>query len=196
MLGSARLRSLRHLVETTLQENIPGDYIETGIWRGGACILMRAILQAHGVKDRKVYCADSFDGLPKPRADYRHDRRDRLHRFSELAVSEEQVRRNFESYDLLDDQVVFLAGWFRDTLPTLTNERFALIRLDGDMYESTADALTHLYPRLSPGGFAIIDDYGGIAACKKAVHDYLDTNALKPEIVAVDQSCIWWRKSR
>ena len=194
MIGPGRLRNLRQLVETTLRENVPGDYIETGIWRGGACILMRAVLAAHGVANRKVFCADSFSGLPAPNARFRHDRRDRLHKFSELAISEEQVRRNFESYGLLDDQVVFLKGWFRDTLPALTDERFAVIRLDGDMYESTTDALTHLYPRLTPGGFAIIDDYGGITACRKAVHDYLDANALKPEIVAVDQSCVWWRK--
>jgi O-methyltransferase len=194
MIGPLRLRNLRHHVETTLRENVPGHYIETGIWRGGACILMRAVLAAHGVADRKVFCADSFSGLPAPDARFRQDRRDRLYKFSELAISEEQVRRNFESYGLLDDQVVFLKGWFRETLPTLTDQRFAVIRLDGDMYESTTDALTHLYQRLSPGGFAIVDDYGGIAACREAVHDYLDANALKPEIVAVDKSCVWWRK--
>jgi macrocin-O-methyltransferase TylF-like protien len=195
MIGPARLRSLRELVERTIRENVPGHYIETGIWRGGACILMRAILKAHGVTDRKVFCADSFGGLPKPSVNIPQDRRDRLYKFSELAVSEDQVRRHFELYDLLDDQVVFLTGWFRDTLPLLTDERFAVIRLDGDMYESTMDSLTHLYPRLSPGGFAIIDDYGGITACRKAVHDYLDRNSVTADIVPVDQSCVWSRKA-
>jgi O-methyltransferase len=68
MLGPQRLRVLRQLVEATLREGIPGDYIETGIWRGGACILMRAVLAAYGVGDRRVICADSFDGLPPPDA--------------------------------------------------------------------------------------------------------------------------------
>jgi O-methyltransferase len=194
MIGNARLRSLRSQVETTIRENIPGDYIETGVWRGGACIMMRAALKAHGVTDRKVYCADSFNGLPPPSGQYRHDKRDRLFKFSELAISEEQVRQNFEVYGLLDEQVKFLPGLFKDTLPKLTNERFAVIRLDGDMYESTTDALANLYPRLSPGGFAVVDDYGVITACRKAVHDYLDANSITANISAVDEACVWWRK--
>lgn len=194
MIGPARLRNLRHLVETSLRDRIPGHFIETGVWRGGACILMRAILKAQGVTDRKVYCADSFAGLPKPDGRYRQDRRDRLYKFSELAISVDEVRKNFDVYGLLDEQVVFLVGWFRDTLPKLTNEQFAVIRLDGDMYESTMDALTHLYPCLSPSGFAIIDDYGPLKGCRTAVHDYLNAHKLSPEIVPVDNSCVWWRK--
>jgi O-methyltransferase len=195
MIGDARLRNLRELVERTLRENVAGDYIETGVWRGGACIYVRAILKARGVTDRKVYLADSFCGLPKPSGRFRQDRRDRLFKFSELAISKREVSENFEAYGLLDEQVVFLEGWFRDTLPTLATERFALIRLDGDMYESTMDALTHLYPRLSPGGFAIIDDYGALKNCRRAVHDYLDAHSLTTEIVPVDHSAVWWRKT-
>jgi O-methyltransferase len=192
MLRNSRLRNLRDAVEATLRENIPGDYIETGVWRGGACIYMRAILKAHAVKNRKVYCADSFEGLPK--GTHRNDSGDRLYKFSELAISEEQVRQNFAVYGLLDEQVVFLRGWFRDTLPKLDDERFAVIRLDGDMYESTHDALENLYPRLSPGGFVIIDDYPGIGGCRRAVHDYLDAHSLKPDMKLVDAGCAWWRK--
>jgi O-methyltransferase len=195
MIGPARLQNLRHLVETALRDRIPGHFIETGVWRGGACILMRAILKAQAITDRKVYCADSFAGLPRSDGRYRQDRHDRLYKFSELAVSVDEVRKNFDVYGLLDEQVVFLVGRFRDTLPTLTDERFAVIRLDGDMYESTMDALTHLYPRLSPGGFAIIDDYGPIQGCRTAVHDYLNAHKLSPEIVPVDVACVWWRKA-
>ena len=195
MLSPQRLRNVRTLTELTLHDKIPGNYIETGVWRGGACILMRAVLAAYDVGDRKVFCADSFEGLPKPNAEkYRADRRDRLFAFEELAVSEEQVRQNFARYDLLDDQVVFLKGWFKDTLPKLGSERFALIRLDGDMYESTMDALTNLYDRLSERGFVIIDDYGGLKNCRQAVHDFLDSRGLKPEIRQVDDTGVWWRK--
>jgi hypothetical protein len=195
MIGPHRLRNLRELVERTLQDGVPGDYIETGVWRGGACILMRGVLAAHGVRDRKVILADSFEGLPRPDATrYPADRRDRLFAFEELAVSVDEVRKNFDSYSLLDDQVVFLKGFFRDTLPSLSNHRFALIRLDGDMYESTMDALTNLYDRLSQGGFAVIDDYGALQNCRKSVHDFLDQRGLNVKIHKIDESGVWWQK--
>ncbi len=195
MIGPKRLRNVRLLAEQALQDDVPGDFIETGIWRGGACILMRGVLAAHGDTVRKVYCADSFNGLPPPKpGEFPKDASDRLHAFAELAIPQEVVQRNFAAYDLLDEQVVFVPGLFQDTLPKLSVPRFALIRLDGDMYESTIVALENLYPRLSPGGFAIIDDYGGIAACRAAVHDYLDAHGLKPEIAVIDQTGVWWRK--
>lgn len=196
MLGPVRLGHLRGLVERTLRENVAGDYIETGVWRGGACILIRATLAAHGVTDRRVFVADSFEGLPRPDAvRYPADKRNKLHAFKELAISEADVRRNFAAYGLLDEQVVFLKGLFKDTLPELTNERFALIRLDGDMYESTMDALAHLYDRLNPGGYVVVDDYGALAGCRRAVHDFLDGRGLAPRIEPIDDSAVWWRKA-
>ena len=195
MIGRVRLRHLRGLVEATLRGGVPGDYIETGVWRGGACILMRAVLAAHEVSDRKVFVADSFEGLPRPNARaYPADARDRLFSFPELAVSEAEVRRNFDAYGLLDDQVVFLKGLFKDTLPTLGDARFALLRLDGDMYESTSDALVNLYDRLSDGGYVVVDDYGILGNCRAAVHDFLDARGLSPEIEAIDEGAVWWRK--
>jgi O-methyltransferase len=195
MIGGERLRNLRALVESTIEDGVPGHYIETGVWRGGACILMRATLAAHGVADRKVFVADSFEGLPRPdAARYPADRRDRLFSFGELSVSEAEVRRNFEAFGLLDDQVVFVKGFFRDTLPALTSERFALIRLDGDMYESTMVALVNLYDSLSSGGYVVVDDYGVLAGCRKAVHDFLDERGLSPNIRPIDQAGVWWKK--
>jgi O-methyltransferase len=196
MIGPKRLRNVRELVEATIKENIPGDYIETGVWRGGACILMRAVLAAYDVRDRRILCADSFEGLPPPdSAQYPSDKKDRLHVFDELAVSVEQVKRNFASYNLLDDQVVFVKGYFRDTLATVPSDRFALIRLDGDMYESTMIALNALYDKLSDKGFVIIDDYGALRNCKQAVHDFLDQRKLSPKIVDIDGVGVWWRKT-
>ncbi len=193
MIGAPRLRHLRYLVERTIQEGIAGDYIETGVWRGGACILMRGVLAAHGVPDRRVYCADTFAGLPAPNPKYPVDKRDRSYTFVELAVSENTVRQNFAAYDLLDDQVVFLKGQFADTLPCLSDNTFALIRLDGDMYGSTTDALNNLYDRVSPGGFVIIDDYGGLRNCARAVHDFLDQRRLRVNIQRIDESGVWWQ---
>ena len=196
MIGHKRIRNVRSLVERTLSENVPGDYIETGVWRGGACIVMRGVLEAYDVRDRQVLCADSFEGLPRPNAEkYPADRRDRLFAFKQLAVSLESVRQNFAAYGLLDEQVVFLKGFFKDTLPALGHRRFALIRLDGDMYESTMDALINLYDRLSDSGFVIIDDYGGLRNCRQAVHDFLDQRNLRPEITAIDDCGVWWQKT-
>ena len=195
MIPSARLSHLRGLVEAALREGVPGDLIETGVWRGGACILMRAVLAAYGVSDRRVFVADSFEGLPKPNAArYPADTGDKLFSFTELAVSEAEVRRNFAAYGLLDEQVVFLKGLFKDTLPALKDHRFALIRLDGDMYESTMDALTNLYDRLSDRGYVVIDDYGVLGSCRDAVHDFLDARGLHPTIEPIDEGAVWWKK--
>jgi macrocin-O-methyltransferase TylF-like protien len=195
MIGLRRLRHLRELVEITISEGVPGDYIETGVWRGGACILMRGVLAAYNIRDRRVFCADSFEGLPAPDpARYQADKGDRCHAFAALPVSEEVVRQNFATYGLLDEQVVFVKGLFKNTLQSIASNRFALIRLDGDMYESTMDGLVNLYHKLSEGGFIIIDDYGGLKNCRRAVHDFLDRRGLTPKIHAVDESCAWWRK--
>jgi O-methyltransferase len=96
---------------------------------------------------------------------------------------------------LLDDQVVFVKGFFSDTLPQLDAGPFALIRLDADMYESTYVALKHLYPKVSVGGFIIIDDYGAIRACREAVDDYRSTANVDDPIHRIDFTGVWWQKT-
>jgi O-methyltransferase len=194
MVGLERLGSLRDLTQMVLDEKIPGDFIETGVWRGGCCILMKGVLAANQVRDRKVYVADSFAGLPHPDAAYPADHASQLYTCPELAVPVEQVRANFAAYGLLDDSIIFVPGYFQDTLPTLRAGPFALIRLDGDMYESTIVALDALYPRLSAGGVVVIDDYGAIEACKQAVIDYRARHAIDAPIHQVDWTGVWWRK--
>lgn len=195
MIGIHRLDNLHFCVEDLLARKVPGDLMETGVWRGGAAILMRAILKANGVTDRRVWCADSFEGLPPPdAAKYPADANLAFNQFKELAVSLEEVQNNFRRYNLLDDQVKFLKGWFRDTLPGAPVERLALLRLDGDLYESTMDALTALYPKVSRGGYVIVDDYNDIPACRQAVHDYWQRHGIKEEIMAIDWSGVFWMK--
>jgi hypothetical protein len=195
MIGMQRMTSLWQLCERALQENVPGDLIETGIWRGGACIMMRAVLKAYGDKSRKVYCADSFAGLPKPEPDrYPQDAGDRHHEFEQLAISREDVMKNFDAYGLLDDQVEFVEGFFADTLPKLNARNFAVIRLDGDMYASTIQSLDSLYPKLSPGGFLIVDDYGAIPACRAAVEDFRRAHNIDCPTTKIDWTGIWWQK--
>jgi hypothetical protein len=196
MVGLKRLDNLQHCVEDVLRRGVPGNLMETGAWRGGATIFMRAVLKAHGVTDRRVWVADSFRGLPPPDAQqYPHDAGLDLHAHAYLAVPLEQVKANFERYGLLDDQVAFLQGWFRDSLPGCPVERLAVLRLDGDLYESTMDALVYLYPKLSVGGYVIIDDYGAVAACQQAVHDYRSRHRIADPIVPIDGWGVFWQKS-
>ncbi len=196
MIGMERLTSLQQCVETVLAEDIPGDLVECGVWRGGACILMRAVLAAYGDETRSVWLADSFAGLPRPdAATYKADKGQRGDLFAGiLAVSETEVRENFRRYGLLDDQVRFLPGWFKDTLHGAPIDRIAVLRLDGDLYESTIQALEALYPRLSPGGFCIIDDYHALRSCRQAVTDYRAKHGVSAEIVDIDWTCVLWRK--
>ncbi|MFH1980541.1 MAG: TylF/MycF family methyltransferase [Pseudomonadota bacterium] len=195
MIGMNRLDNLQLCTEQVLADNVPGDFIETGVWRGGACIFMRAVLAAYGVTDRKVFVADSFQGLPRPDGDrFPADKNDTLYRHDYLAVSQDQVKDNFRKYDLLDEQVVFLAGWFEDTLPSAPISELAVLRLDGDMYSSTMQALESLYAKLSPGGFCIIDDYF-LPGCQQAVDDYRARENIQEEVIPIDGSSVYWRKN-
>jgi O-methyltransferase len=189
------MQNLRALTETIIADKIPGDLIETGVWRGGACILMRGLLAVHGETERKVIVADSFEGLPRPDTiAYPAETTEEFHQYAELAVSLETVKANFAAYGLLDDQVEFLKGWFKDTLPTLADRQFALVRLDGDMYQSTTEALENLYNRLSPGGVIIIDDYGAVPACRQAVEVFRAARNIIAPIEVADWTGVWWRK--
>jgi hypothetical protein len=196
MVGRKRLDNVQACLQTVLAEGIPGDVIETGVWRGGVCIFMRAILKVSDARDRVVWVADSFEGMPVPDEDARGlDTQMRLHWFNEvLGVSLDKVQENFQRYDLLDEQVKFLPGWFRDTLPAAPIKELAVLRLDGDLYESTTDALENLYPKLSPGGFVIVDDYS-LNTCKQAVHAYRDAHGIKDPIVTIDRWGAFWRRT-
>jgi hypothetical protein len=195
MIGLRRLENLQYCIETVLKDNIPGDLLEAGVWRGGATIFMRAVLQVFGVTDRLVWVVDSFDGVPPPNpSKYPCDAKMFLHKFRQLAVPLEQVQANFSRYGLLDERVRFLKGWFKDTLPSASIGELAVLRLDGDMYESTMDCLTHLYPKLADGGFVIIDDYGEIASCRQAVTDYRSTYGIENPIVPIDWTGVYWRR--
>jgi O-methyltransferase len=195
MIGLRRLENLEECIVDVIRGGIPGDLLEAGVWRGGATILMRAVLKAYGATDRVVWVADSFQGLPKPDPDhYPADAGDRHWTWPQLSVSEAEVRRNFARYGLLDDQVRFLAGWFRDTLPNAPVDRLAILRIDADMYESTREALTYLYPKLSPGGYVIIDDYGDVAGCRKAVDDFRAENAIAQELRKIDTAGVFWQR--
>jgi O-methyltransferase len=195
MIGLERLDNIEHAVVTVIREQVPGDLIETGVWRGGAVIFMRAVLAAHGDTSRVVWAADSFEGVPKPDAErFPADAADTHWTFRELAVSLEDVKANFARYGLLDEQVRFLPGWFRDTLPAAPIDRLAVLRLDGDLYESTMVALEALYPKVSAGGFVIVDDYA-LRGCRAAVDDYRAEHRISESLEGVDWTGVYWRRS-
>ena len=138
--------------------------------------------------------ADSFEGLPPPNVSkYPEDEGVNLFLFPQLAISMEQVQRNFSKYGLLDNQVVFLKGFFSTTLPTAPIDRLAILRLDGDLYESTMDALVNLYPKLSEGGFVIVDDYF-MTSCSRAVHDYMHAHNINSPLIPIDTGSVYWKK--
>lgn len=195
MIGVARLDALQGCVEQVLRDGVPGDLVETGVWRGGASILMKGVLAAHGDTERVVWCADSFQGLPPPDPEhFPQDAGDTHHNAEPLAVSRAHVEANFARYRLLDDRVRFLEGWFKDTLPSAPIEKIAVLRLDGDMYESTIQALDALYDRVSVGGFLIVDDYY-LAGCREAVEDFRTAHGIQDEIVEEDWTGVHWRRS-
>ena len=195
MIGMKRMANVRACVESVIADQVPGDLIETGAWRGGSTIYMRAILKAHGETGRTVWVADSFEGLPAYDGRYEADAGDQHHTRDELAISVDSVKDNFRRYDLLDEQVQFLVGWFSDTLPIAPIEQLAVLRLDGDMYSSTMDALEALYDKVSVGGYVIVDDYGAVPACAKAIHDFRDARGITDPIEEIDWAGVFWRKS-
>jgi O-methyltransferase len=194
MVGRKRLENILHCLDAIKTDGLPGDLAETGVWRGGACILMRGYLAAWNMRDKIVWVADSFEGLPKPSMlqDLGYDLS--AERVPIMAVTLEEVQENFRRYSLLDGQVQFLKGWFRDTLPVAPIDKLALLRLDGDLYESTMDALNALYHKVVPGGFVIIDDYGDFEPCRRAVHEFRDLHGIAEPIERIDWAGCYWRK--
>jgi O-methyltransferase len=193
MSGLRRLDDLQSCVSSVVRDGVDGDVIEAGAWRGGATILMRATLDSLR-DDRTVWVADSFQGFPDadPGAAERGEVGAHLSAFDFLAVSEQEVRGNFARFGL-ERGVRFVPGFFEETLPHLANRRWAIVRLDGDSYEATRTALESLFPGLSPGGYLIVDDYGAVEECRRAVDEFRRERGITEPLEAVDWTCVRWR---
>lgn len=195
MIGRQRLDHLQEAVETVIREEVEGDLIEAGVWRGGAVMLMKAVLDAYGDETRRVVVADSFSGVPRPKGVAR-DVADDLYRLSHfLGVSRSEVQSNFARYGLLDKRVEFVKGLFEKTMPRLAGRRWSVIRLDGDLYESVMPPLEHLYDGLSPGGFLIVDD-AKIPQALDAVTEFRDRMGITDPIHRIDDASVYWRKTQ
>lgn len=196
MVGVKRLECLQQLLTNALEHGIRGDVVECGVWRGGASIFMRGVLVALGQTFRNVWLYDSFQGLPKPKPEYTRlgmSDADLTGYNNYLGVPLCTVRENFKHFDLLSENVKFVPGWFSDTLPQAEVNKIVLLRLDGDMYESTIVALESLYPKISPGGYVVIDDYGALEVCAEATNDFRKKHGITNPIVPIDWTGVYWQ---
>jgi O-methyltransferase len=196
MVGLLRLDNLERCAEAVFRDGVTGDFVEAGVCQGGAAIFLRALQVAYGESERRLWAADSFQGLPKPsmEPDLAQDMDFSENRQPWLSWDLASVADHFRRYDLLDDGVRFLQGWFSDTLPQAPVERIALLRIDADLYQSTREVLMSLYDRVSPGGYVIVDDYGAFEPCRKAVDEFRQMQGIDAPMHRIDWTGVFWRK--
>lgn len=189
LLTKDQLDLVEHAVVSVEQRGIPGDFMEAGVWRGGVIIFLRGLMHAHDITDRMIIAADSFSGIPKNTRAV-NDPVDEWPDRWEAGIDE--VKRNIARFGFLDERIRFLVGYFETSLKELTDETFALIRLDSDSYDSVETSLESLYPRVSDGGIVIVDDWH-LPGCQMAVRDYVQRTRIKAEI-RVHGGNAWWVK--
>ena len=178
--GYLRMRNLQCLLQDVRDSGVPGELVETGIWRGGAVIFMAGFVQAHS-QTRRVWGFDSFMGVPSVHSGLRgpldknweHNETSSL--FDGLSVPQSWVQAHIDNY-ALGEHVRLVPGWFKDSIPPQTSALaarggIALLRIDGDLYSSTMQALSMLYPLLNPGGWIVLDDWN-VPQARQAVHAY------------------------
>jgi O-methyltransferase len=197
LIGLDGLDNLERCAYRVFADGVPGDFLEAGVCHGGASIFLRALQVAYGEDDRTTWLADTFAGVPPPThaVDREHELDLSEERVPWMAAGIEAVRDNFATYDLLSDRVRFLPGLFADTLPDAPIDRLAILRIDGDLYSSTRDALVALYDRVSAGGYVVVDDYGCLEPCRIAVDEFIAERGLDVEIDQVDWTRVCWRKT-
>lgn len=184
MVGMRRLNNIYMIIRRIIENNINGDIIEAGCWRGGAMMFARTILNAYNQKNRKVYMSDSFSGIP-PMTDSKYEKDKAAHKLDILNKNPvEDVYKMLKILNL-ESSTIVVKGFFNETLDKIPARSFSLIRLDGDTYISTMQAITSLYPKLSIGGYIIIDDYLDWVGCKDAISDYRKKHKIEEEIIEV-----------
>jgi O-methyltransferase len=198
MVGLARLDNVERAAERVFADGVAGDFVEAGAGQGGVAILLRALQVAHGQAARRTWVADSFAGGPRAEApadtdagfDFTADHS------PWLVWGLSEVRDHFRRYDLLDEGVRFLAGWVSETLATAPIVAIAVLHVDVDAYESTRAVLHHLYDRVSPGGFVIVDEYYAWPPCRQAVDEFRRDRGIVEPLQQVDWSACCWRRVR
>ena len=212
MLGQRRLDNYAIAIMSAVYDRIPGHIIETGVWRGGASMLAAKTIEVLGnVEKRKVFFCDSFKGIPKvigKAVSGQDETAWTYHILNDNDVN--RVREKVQSFGVDTSNVVYVEGYFNESIPALIKNNpeltFSVIRLDGDTYFSTMDAIKELYPRLNKGGFIIIDDYIDWIGCKRAIDDYRREHSITEPITVVPHKIggnaseveyargVYWRK--
>ncbi|MDX2243334.1 MAG: TylF/MycF/NovP-related O-methyltransferase [Leptolyngbyaceae cyanobacterium bins.302] len=200
LLSQERLFSLYSLTKQICFDDIPGEFVECGTYRGGAAALMAVVIQRYSLRPRKLYACDTFTGMPDPTEADRHDGVPaNLTGFGAGTLQAPVQEYLYQICQILgvSDIVIPIPGLFADTLPVLQLQirAIALLHADGDWYESTMDIFTHLYDRVTAAGLIQIDDYGHWEGCRQAVHEFERSQNAAFPLRAIDYTGVWFRKT-
>lgn len=194
-----RMYALYNAINYIVANDIPGDLVECGVWRGGSAMLCAYTLKKIGITNRKIYLYDTFRGMSQPTEKDRES-------FTEIKATDEwkkqqkgtfnaicyvplnEVKDNMYSTNYPEENIIFVEGKVEDTIPDTLPDQISLLRLDTDWYESTIHELKHLYPILSKHGVIIIDDYGYWAGAKEAVDAYFQENKIDILLNRIDET--------
>ena len=198
MTGEERIAALMNAVAYVVEQRIPGDIAECGVWRGGSMMAVALALMFRGDTNRHLYLYDTFDGMSEPT---KHDQsfdgqsaqsllqRDPVGTGIWCRSPIEEVHANMVSIGYPEERMHFIQGRVEETLPAIRPDSLSLLRLDTDWYESTKHELIHLFPLLDPRGLLIIDDYGYWKGARKAVDEYFTERKLNLYLHRVDYTC-------
>ena len=187
LLTALQLEIIRRSVAYVEERGITGDLLEAGVWRGGAVIFMRGLLDVYGIASRKVVAADSFEGIPLNTT----MQGDPVDGWADRWVATlDEVKANIARFGMLDDRIEFCVGYFEQSLASLQGRRFAVIRLDSDSHDSVMSSLVQLYPLVSQGGIVIIDDWH-LPGCRMAVEAYRAKHGIADPIQEVGGNAYW-----
>ena len=191
MTSVERGYSLYKSVEYIVKNNIPGDFVECGVWKGGSCMLMAMALEKFGDRERKIYLYDTYEGMPKPTEEdiiswngrsvlekWEEDKSGKKDNFGSWAVGLDEVKENISRINYPRTNLIFVPGDVAETLKKVKPENISLLRLDTDWYASTVEELETLYPLLVEKGVLIIDDYGHFDGARKAVDEYFQNRTI------------------
>ncbi len=199
MTSLGRMYALFQSVIYIIENNIPGDFVECGVWRGGSSMVITETLLMLGINNRKVYLYDTFEGMPEPGKKDTKIRKgidpkiiweSEKKKGGWCAVSLEEVQENLAKTNYPISNIVFVKGMVEETIPNTVSETISLLRLDTDFYDSTYHEFIHLYPRLSNKGVLIIDDYGSWQGSREATDQYFQEQNIKPLLHRVDTGVV------
>ena len=200
-----RRQASLELARAALAITNEGDFVETGLFRGGSAATLLNILLRFDNCGRKFYGFDSFEGLPQ------NEKEDKskfgvILQPGKFAIPMEHVISRFKAWGVYDEnRVIITKGWFNDTLPVSPVSKISFLRADGDLFVSTMDALTNLYHKIVPGGLIYIDDYGSFPGCREAVdkfriknHIYEPLRYVREDgiVIHIKFEAVWWQKRR